>query len=1345
MRRTVNLKFLAILLVAGILAGTGLYFLHGYQLRRAAPLLLAEAAQAEQEGRTDRALEYLEYYHHSVPEDTDALERYGRLLDEHSVSPQERRAVYQVFAEALQHDPGRADLRRRLVRLGLDLGELATVRKDLELLQAATPDDGELEDLRGQYHEAVHEDSEAAGWYGRAVRHAPHQLDTYARLARLWRGPLQRPERADRAMDDLVAANDQSAPAYLLRGRYRREVGALEPAAADLARARALAPQDAATHLLAGQVALARGQLAEARDCLQQGLALAPRRADTHAALAQLELQSGHPREALGHLRRGLEAAPDHRELLPLLVDLLIQEGEVEEAGHALGLLREAGYSPGWLAYFEARLLIRRAEWARAVGLLEQARGELTRPPELASQVNLYLGQCYEQLEDPDRQLAAYRKAVTLDPSSMLAHFRFASALLAVGRTTEAVREFQQLQRLPHAPAAGWALQARALLLRNLGLPPGQRNWEEVIQALDRAAQATPDVVEVPVLRAEALAAQGQRDAARDALVKARDAHPDHVECWEALALLSQGGDRPEAALQVLDEAQQRLGDRPQLRLARAAYWARRGGESARPALAELEKDLDRISDAEHNRLLAGLAVAHYRTGDVAAAERLWNRLAERQPNDLRTRLVLFDLAVQTGREADLPGLVRAIRGAEGEDGALWRYGEATRLILQARHGDRTALAEAHRRSTEVAERRPTWSRVPLLQAALADLEGNPDRALEEYLLATQRGERGPEVLRRVLGLLYERRRYAEANQVLRDLRDQVHLEGTLARLGTAVALATQDADQALALARQAVPADSREGRDYLWLGQVLAVLGRRAEAEPALRRAVQLAPASPDARVALVQFLAGTGQQAEAETALHEAQRALAGEQAPLALAACCEALARWDEAEAQYQAALAARPGDVAVLHAAASHYLRRGQPLKAEPHLRKLLAAESRAADAETSWARRSLALVLGTGGDYRQFRDALALLDRNRQDRSETAEDLRSRAVLLAVRPGHRREAIRLFEELSRTQSLTPDEQFLLAQLYDAGRDWLKARDQLLLLLAANRNQAEPVAYLAAALLRQGETAAARPWVEQLERLAPDAPRTLESRARLLQAEGKGDEAAGLLTAYAGRLGTDLERVAALLEALGRNGAAEDLYRRVAAGSAQPQGTLALVHYLGRHDRLAEAVDLCERAAQQHPQAPALLRSLANLRERQSRYADAETLYQQVLAVEPDDVVALNNLAGLLSGTDGKHAEALALAGRALDRAGPLPAVLDTHAVIALRTGRTDLATQELEQAVADSPTATRYFHLAQAYQAARDRRAAEAFAQATALGLRPDSLYPLERTAYQQMLAEQKTR
>ena len=70
-------------------------------------------------------------------------------------------------------------------------------------------------------------------------------------------------------------------------------------------------------------------------------------------------------------------------------------------------------------------------------------------------------------------------------------------------------------------------------------------------------------------------------------------------------------------------------------------------------------------------------------------------------------------------------------------------YGEAARLVLEARKGNRFAVAEARRYLAEAENTRPSWSAVPLLQAELFELERNHGKALEKYKAAMERGSPG--------------------------------------------------------------------------------------------------------------------------------------------------------------------------------------------------------------------------------------------------------------------------------------------------------------------------------------------------------------------------------------------------------------------------------------------------------------------------------------------------------------------------------------------------------------------------------------------------------------------------
>jgi hypothetical protein len=102
--------------------------------------------------------------------------------------------------------------------------------------------------------------------------------------------------------------------------------------------------------------------------------------------------------------------------------------------------------------------------------------------------------------------------------------------------------------------------------------------------------------------------------------------------------------------------------------------------------------------------------------------------------------------------------------------------------------------------------------------------------------------------------------------------------------------------------------------------------------------------------------------------------------------------------------------------------------------------------------------------------------------------------------------------------------------------------------------------------------------------------------------------------------------------------------------------------------------------------------------------------------------------------------GDPSGALALVNPSIDLVGLNPELLDTRAVVLTARGDTKAAIRDLDEALAAGPSATRYFHLAQARWKVHDRRAAaDAFRRATSLGLNAESLHFLERPAYSRLL------
>jgi tetratricopeptide (TPR) repeat protein len=1103
MHKKLNVRLFLWTLVILTLLGVGAHFLHQSQVHANAGALRQEADLAVGKGDYARAAMFFNHYLAYEPEDADALVRYAAALEKLPPTPATRRQTVRVLEQALRLTPARHELRFRLVGLLIRQGQFAAAARHLESLTAIYPDRGDLEHKLGWCQEACKEYGLADASLRRAIRKAPAQLENYVLLAELLRSRLQRPEDATEVLDAMVTANPASPGALLARARYYRARGESERADEDTRAAAKLAPKDAEVLLATAEMLFGKGQAKEARDGLERGIELHPADGRLYLALAAVEVQAGRRAAAVAALRRGRKAVPTDREMAPLLADLLIDEGQIDEARALTEAVRKESGPAGVADYLDARLVMRAGRWAEACGRLEKVRGRHGLTAWLV-QVELSLGQCYERLGETDQALAAYRRAVEQDGSVPLARLGLGAALLTTGNVEGALPELRRLAA-GSAPAEVWPLLGRALLLHNLRLPENERDWADLRKVVERATKESPDSPEIPLLRAEALAARGRPVEGLLLLLKAQAERPKEIHLRVGLADLARRQGQTKLARETLERARHELGDSLELRLARLRDAAALPAPAARAALESLSREVpDALGHADRLRFERQLAEALGRAGDLGGAERLWRKLAAERPADLNVRLMLLDVALRAGREEASGKALAELRRVEGEDGVLWRAGAAARRLALAKRADRSALPEIRRLLAEAKERREDWARLSLLEAATDEFEGRLEEAAAHYARALELGEREPNAVARAARLLAQRGRLAEADQALRLLEEQGPLPRDLARLAADLALTHGGgAGRALALAEQAVSPDARDHRDSLWLARVQTTAGQSAAAEKTLRHAAKVAGRIPEVWVALVRHLRRTGQAQRAAEALQEAARRLPADRAALGLARCEEALGRPDRAAELYRKAAADRPGDFVALHALADFYRRNDEPAKAEPYLRKLIDRATRAPEEYVVRARRELAVDLAAAGaGARPVDEPLALLDRNARGR--TAADDVARAFVLAMRPERRDEALRLLEEIPDRQALTPSEQFVLVRAYEAAGETRPAREALLHLHAQEGDNPQVLAYHVRVLLREGELAQAIQALDQLARVEPNSPRTQALRAALRKA-------------------------------------------------------------------------------------------------------------------------------------------------------------------------------------------------------------------------------------------------
>src|SRR5207244_1774528 len=107
----------------------------------------------------------------------------------------------------------------------------------------------------------------------------------------------------------------------------------------------------------------------------------------------------------------------------------------------------------------------------------------------------------------------------------------------------------------------------------------------------------------------------------------------------------------------------------------------------------------------------------------------------------------------------------------EGTAGPFGKLCEATRLIQDAKKGEKEYLAQAQSLLESATAQRPTWPALLLAKADIEDFRGNYENAILNYRRAVELGERNPRVLHRLVDLLCQQQRYDEADQEIRKLQ----------------------------------------------------------------------------------------------------------------------------------------------------------------------------------------------------------------------------------------------------------------------------------------------------------------------------------------------------------------------------------------------------------------------------------------------------------------------------------------------------------------------------------------------------------------------------------------------
>ncbi len=805
---------------------------------------------------------------------------------------------------------------------------------------------------------------------------------------------------------------------------------------------------------------------------------------------------------------------------------------------------------------------------------------------------------------------------------------------------------------------------------------------------------------------------------------------------------------------------------------------------------AEAQKLVAPLIDADpKNRSVLGLGIEiALAAGDLQAAERWEKILAAADPNGslepywrARRLLQSFDKLSFEEKET-LKKTVSDVRS----DRPRWYpiVGLAAQLADVA--GDSRQALSDYQLAADLGDRRPaTLERL----ATLLYQFGRYDEAEKTLSLLAADTMAAPFVNAMSIELAVKQDRIATAIEVARksveefpqDVLRRLYLANLLLRAG--------ESDGAVAVFREATKRFPSDDRVWSGLITALAKSGKTEQARQALNELTQSSAVPARQRL----LAAAQGYELLGDFAAAEQQYEAAIEDQPgdaqIALS-YARILARRSARAAQpvYEKVLQADPSNVAARRQLAMLLASTGEEAdwnRATQLLNELDASKGSGAD------HRLRALLLSQKGRARAERIANCQAARQILERQIEGE---SAATAVFTR-------LLLAQTLEREAALSGEKALIEAAaeqfrtIVKSGTPSAEQLSQYIEFLlrngaptAADSRANMPASAPSAELLTEAETA-----LEQLRRLQVSDNGDVEAlavsyAARIAKAKGENEQAREVIAAFAAETpaapntATESKRlltIGRLYALIGAHAEAETWYRKLA--EITPSANMLVIQSLTDQGKRGEAARFCLEAAggpltpdlammlayvmtvpdgdapENVAEADAaldaaiaandanlqLLQATAVMRASRRDYDAAIAIFRRILAVDPDNDLALNNLATLLAERPNQRAEALELIERAVALSGRQPSLLDTQGTIHLKMGNADPAIKCLEEATAGGTADARYYlHLAAAYQLAqREQDAASMLAEARNFGIEKFVLTDDDRTLLQKLEQE----
>ncbi len=657
-----------------------------------------------------------------------------------------------------------------------------------------------------------------------------------------------------------------------------------------------------------------------------------------------------------------------------------------------------------------------------------------------------------------------------------------------------------------------------------------------------------------------------------------------------------------------------------------------------------------------------------------------------------------------------------------GEEALLWRFLRANRLLMEPGSSPserKNQIQEAKQLSDGILADRPDWTQAHLLAASVERAEGNLVDAVPGLEKAYELEPTNLRTLEKLVRLQLQLGQTKEAEARIEKARAAFPASDAVLRLEMLVKHSAGDREAAIELARKEVASRPRDSAARMRLGLLLQQGNELDEAEKAFREALLLKPDDPTSMAALFALYGRTDKKDAAVAMLQElaSNEKLKPREKELILARGYETLERSAEAEEHYGAAEKAYREDV-----------------EAEPDNASL-----RLGFAELLLSHKDAAKLELAAEEVRQVLDAVP--------NSRDAQRLLARILWRRNEGDDRQKASAIYDTLAATpEAGVVEDQYRRAQMLESQGNFEAATEAFDKLLESAALSPNTLAAQVNRSLRLGQIDKAEQTLARLEKVAPGNLRTLRLKLQVLHRTNRDDEIKPLVQTLQQKLaeqaGDDPARTAKVSQIIGDLYSSVDMHAEAephyqALATAEPASVKRLAACVAAQGRTQEAIQLVldtgektddlvkadalcrifvnstpsdeewslakpvlESAAASHADHAGLHAQIGNVYIVRGDLEEAVQWLEKAVALQPDNVLILNNLASILGEQPGQAEKALGYIDRAIQLSSSAPGLLDTKGTILLHLDRPAEAVAVLDQAVSGDAQDPRFrLHLA----------------------------------------------